>query len=58
MSESDGEREPVTVEITVDAGSLVAGLQRAQAATLFAFHPDLGDLNGSLDNLYGDNFEG
>lgn len=57
MSEQDDELEPMTIEITVDTGPFVKGLHRAQAAALFAFHPDLNDLNGSLDNLFGNGFE-
>jgi hypothetical protein len=51
------EPEPVTIEITVDTSRFTAAVHRAQASTLFAFHPDLGDLNDSLGNLYGSSFE-
>jgi hypothetical protein len=57
MSDAGEQPEPVTVEITVDASQFTEGLRRAQAAALFALHPELADLNDSLDNLYGGSFE-
>lgn len=57
MSGPDDEPEPVTIEITADTSQFTEALHQAQASTLFALHPELGDLNGSLDNLYGSSFE-
>lgn len=57
MSKADDQPEPVTIEITVDTSQFTEGLHRAQAAALFALHPELGALNDSLDNVYGSSFE-
>lgn len=57
MNADDDAPEPVTVEITVDATSAVEALRRAQAGVLFAFHPDLSDLDDSMDNVFGGSFE-
>lgn len=57
MSAEDRGPEPVTIEITVDATSAIEALRRAQAGVLFAFHPDLSDLDDSMDNVFGGSFE-
>lgn len=39
----EDEPEPVTIEITIDAGPAIEALRKAQATIMFGFHPDLRD---------------